>query len=112
MTETLLPCPFCGSDALEEYDGKYSVYVTCLECSADGPIHAAWDDESQSLESTGCHWNKRGEAKPVITEQEHNSMLVLALTALKMAKKHIEDLGGEDTKFVDSIITALARRRK
>jgi len=38
MTETLLPCPFCGSDRLQLVKGDFRSWVTCVDCQADGPF--------------------------------------------------------------------------
>ena len=47
----LKPCPFCGSDNLEEHN----FYITCLDCQADGPF--AYD--TTAIEA----WNTRNNPK-------------------------------------------------
>ena len=34
MSEELKPCPFCGGEAVKEYDSDWGIVVRCLECPA------------------------------------------------------------------------------
>ena len=33
-TNELKPCPFCGGEAVKEYDSDWGIVVRCLECPA------------------------------------------------------------------------------
>lgn len=54
MSQTLKPCPFCGSEAEIEREGsrRHSCIVACTDCGArhEGP------DEG---ERSGAAWNRR-----------------------------------------------------
>lgn len=34
MSDELKPCPFCGGEAVKEYDSDWGIVVRCLECPA------------------------------------------------------------------------------
>lgn len=57
----LLPCPFCGGEAVLEHGTEYAPWfeVDCPNCDAEGPVRPT---EAEAIEA----WNKRAErtAKP------------------------------------------------
>ncbi|NSY12426.1 Lar family restriction alleviation protein [Agrobacterium vitis] len=65
MTDTLLPCPFCGSTELTIAANQFS-WVACAFCAAEGP-------QVVSISEATKTWNRRamiavecgGEAPPV-----------------------------------------------
>jgi Lar family restriction alleviation protein len=61
-TETLKPCPFCGSnDRLRLYEpfepSDELVVVTCDQCNANGPYYG--ENDSQSEAEAVALWNRR-----------------------------------------------------
>ena len=59
MTETLKPCPFCGSKATEWVDDDYSNYwVQCTNCFAQS-------DEFFTKSEAVAAWNARAETGSV-----------------------------------------------
>ncbi|BCH59166.1 hypothetical protein RvVAR0630_17900 [Agrobacterium vitis] len=68
MTETFLPCPFCGSTELETFTNL----IECTKCHAMGPDAEGAEDQG-STENAEIAWNRRafiavecgGEAPPV-----------------------------------------------
>lgn len=57
----LLPCPFCGGEAVLEHGTEYAPWfeVDCPNCDAEGPTRPT---EAEAIEA----WNRRSErtAKP------------------------------------------------
>jgi Lar family restriction alleviation protein len=50
--QTLKPCPFCGSSALDIKEANPNYYVVCRNCGAEGP-------EAEGSELACSHWNTR-----------------------------------------------------
>ena len=58
----LLPCPFCGCDSIDEYEGDYGNGIYCMECGAmmGEPIHLGFMvSERVSYEQAAKAWNTR-----------------------------------------------------
>jgi Lar family restriction alleviation protein len=49
---TLLPCPFCGSADVKFSAAPFPWFVTCHECSADGP-------SGDTRKAATDNWNAR-----------------------------------------------------
>ena len=59
---TLLPCPFCGCEDIDEYEGDYGNGVYCMNCGAmmGEPIHAEFHvHERVTYEQAAEPWNRR-----------------------------------------------------
>ena len=55
----LLPCPFCGGDAREDYvETSFFFWVECCECGVSGNILMSPDDAREA-------WNKRISTPPI-----------------------------------------------
>lgn len=66
MSETLLPCPWCGGSNLEvkmeaggHFDRPRDRWVRCIDCNADGP------DDGETA------WNRRVSLEVAATHLEH-----------------------------------------
>jgi hypothetical protein len=58
-----LPCPFCGSARLENFDGNF---LKCIDCSAAGPPGSGFIDRwNVRVETPRVHWRKLGEGASV-----------------------------------------------
>lgn len=62
MTETLKPCPFCGSTDLEEADAV-TPGVYCYSCRASGP-EAYPDNLEDTAAAAATLWNTRTSEPP------------------------------------------------
>ena len=51
--ENLLPCPFCGGEAVEEGTYRYARFIMCSVCEARTADYLEWDNAFKA-------WNKRG----------------------------------------------------
>lgn len=59
MPETLLPCPFCGSEAVKhatdpECPTTRLEWIKCIDCLAEGPFISG-----SSLDTPAAAWNRR-----------------------------------------------------
>ena len=64
MSETLRPCPFCGSKDVEiRVEAEHAAYMLCRNCDTQGPVAYAIqapDFDFQSFEDmTAELWNAR-----------------------------------------------------
>ena len=63
MTE-LKPCPFCGCEDIDEYEGDFGNGVYCMNCGAmmGEPIHMEFrTNERVTYEQAAEAWNTRAE---------------------------------------------------
>ena len=88
MTETLKPCPFCGSKAVGAVDDNYSNYwVQCTDCFAQSDAFFTKEDAVKA-------WNARAETDCVNSEawnEALHSLLQAVLdisTLIKEAHNH------------------------
>lgn len=61
-TEELKPCPFCGCEDIDEYEGDYGNGVYCMNCGAmvGEPIHMEFrTNERVTYEQAAEAWNTR-----------------------------------------------------
>ena len=56
MSDTLKPCPFCGSDRLKINETATRAFVECKACKARGPKHESqWESKPYAVHN----WNVR-----------------------------------------------------
>ncbi len=60
MSKKLRACPFCGSDAVKLWSGKWEGYAVCLDCGAEGPKVETDDAGPQARDEIAVRlWNTR-----------------------------------------------------
>lgn len=73
---SLLPCPFCGSDAITTKDDGYSEWLQCECCTATGPYSLRDNEVERGLAEA---WNTRADmavkVKPLEWERELPGLL-------------------------------------
>ena len=71
MTDTLLPCPFCGCDCIDEYEGDFGNVVYCMQCGVmmGEPIHLDFRSPRVSIEQAIAAWNTRTERTCHLSEK-------------------------------------------
>lgn len=59
----LLPCPFCGCDMIDEYEGDYGNGVYCMQCGAmmGENLHGGFEGRV-TYEHARDAWNNRVDA--------------------------------------------------
>lgn len=62
MSDKLLPCPFCGGNAVVELDDNLGHWIECSKCVTTGPTHS-------SRRGAFEHWNRRA-TDPAPAEQD------------------------------------------
>ena len=55
MTDKLKPCPFCGSEDLEDRRG----FIKCNSCGVEGPVFAIGGKHDDVRKEAIAAWNKR-----------------------------------------------------
>lgn len=69
-TPSLLPCPFCGSDAHFESDSDGWHWVECESCGMQGNRGASLMEDCKPMLAEA--WNRRT-PQPVVREQKENT---------------------------------------
>lgn len=64
----LLPCPFCGCDCIDEYEGDFGNGVYCMQCGVmmGEPIHLDFRSPRVSFEQAMTAWNTRTEREEIV----------------------------------------------
>jgi Lar family restriction alleviation protein len=62
MSNKLLPCPFCGNDKIEVYDGVDYFWLVCIECGIE-------TDGAETRAKAIAAWNTRQQAQQTAYER-------------------------------------------